>query len=234
MANWLTRIEHGVFVTGTDTGVGKTAVAGAIARVLADAGRNVGVMKPIASGCLLRCGELISPDADFLQTAAHTVDPIELVCPVRLRHPLAPTVAAALEHKKIDLARIRRAWAALKQRHECMIVEGIGGLLVSISARRTVADLARDLGLPVLIVARPALGTINHTLLTVEAARRRDLSLMGVIIDRYPRRGAGLAERTNPAELERVTGLPVLAILKDDPKVSVARGQLGSLPRQLV
>lgn len=233
MSNWLDKIGSGVFVTATDTGVGKTAVGGALARVLSDAGRDVGVMKPVASGCSVRRGELFCEDAEFLRRAARCDEPIDMICPIRLRAPLAPDVAARLEGRRIDLRPVWRAYASLRRRHECVIVEGAGGLLVPITDRTTMADLAEKIGLPLVVVVRPSLGTINHTMLTVEAARRRGLSMLGLVVNRFPQR-PGLAERTNPEELMRRTGLPVLAILREDRSVSVAAGRLGSLQKQLL
>lgn len=168
----------GVFVTGTDTGVGKTVVACALARALRAAGRDVGVLKPAETGVPPE-GPL---DAHELRRAACVDDPIESICPVQLQLPAAPTVAAAAEGTTVDLDAIRAAWSRLRARHEVMIVEGAGGLLVPLAERCTMADFAAELGLPLVVVARAALGTINHTLLTLEAIERRGLSLAGVVI----------------------------------------------------
>ncbi len=166
------------FVTGTDTGVGKTVVACALARGVRAQGVDVGVMKPAETGV-----EAAGPlDALALREAAASDDPLELVCPEAFALPAAPTVAAAAEGREVDADAIRRAWHELRGRHEHMIVEGAGGLLVPIWKGATMADLASELGLPLVVVARGALGTINHTLLTIEAARRRDLEIAGVVI----------------------------------------------------
>jgi len=168
----------GVFVTGTDTGVGKTVVACTLARALRGAGRDVGVLKPAETGVPPE-GPL---DAHALLVAAGADDPIEDVCPVQLKLPAAPTVAAAAEGTEVDLAAIRAAWSRLRARHEVMIVEGAGGLLVPLAEKCTMADFAAELELPLVVVARAALGTINHTLLTLEAIERRGLPLAGVVI----------------------------------------------------
>jgi dethiobiotin synthetase len=168
----------GIFVTGTDTGAGKTLVACALVRGLRSLGLDVGVMKPVETGV----GAAGPRDALALREAAGVDDPLELVCPFALALPAAPTVAAAAEGRRIDLEVIRRAFATLASRHGCVVVEGAGGLLVPVSDGASMADLARELGLPLLVVARASLGTINHTLLTLEAARTRGLRVAGVVI----------------------------------------------------
>ena len=170
--------RSGVFVTGTDTGVGKTVVSCAIARALRAHGRDVGVMKPAETGVPPE-GPL---DARELRAAASVSDPIEDICPVQLELPAAPTVAAAAEGREVPLDEVRAAWERLHARHEVMIVEGAGGLLVPLAEKCTMADFAAELGLPVVVVARAALGTINHTLLTLEALERRGLPLAGVVV----------------------------------------------------
>ena len=169
---------RGVFVTGTDTGVGKTLVACALVRGLRRLGLDVGVMKPVETGV----GAAGPRDALALREAAGVDDPLELVCPFALALPAAPTVAAAAEGRRIELDVIRRAFATLASRHGCVVAEGAGGLLVPVADGASMADLARELGLPLLVVARASLGTINHTLLTLEAARTRGLRVAGVVI----------------------------------------------------
>lgn len=168
-----------LFVTGTDTGVGKTVAACALVRGLRDQGLDVGVMKPIETGVDPTAGPL---DAIALSAAAGEPDALDLVCPLRFSLPAAPCVAADDEGKKVDLKPVREAFGELVSRHDWLVVEGAGGLLVPTTPDATMADLARDLGLPVLLVARPALGTINHTRLCVEETLRRGLDLVGVIV----------------------------------------------------
>lgn len=197
-------------VTGTDTGVGKTLVTGGIAAALARKGVDVGVMKPFATGARRLRGGLVSEDALFLRKAAGVDDPLDLLNPVCLEPPLAPAMAAKVARKPIDLRRVWAAWAELTRRHSTMIVEGVGGLLVPLSTRLTVADLARRWKLPLVIVTRPTLGTLNHTALTVDAARSRGLTVLGLVINAAARPGRTLAERLNPDALRRDTGLPIL------------------------
>jgi len=169
---------RGLFVTGTDTGVGKTVVTCALARGLRAAGIDVGVMKPVETG-VPASGPA---DALALRAAAGVEDPIELVCPLRFSLPAAPLVAARDEGRETPMAPIRDAFATLSARHALMLVEGAGGLLVPFDDETDMADLARTLGLPILIVARTALGTINHTRLTLEAADARGLDVLGVVL----------------------------------------------------
>jgi dethiobiotin synthetase len=171
-------VTRGLFISGTDTGVGKTVVACAIARGLLARGRDVGVLKPAETGV----GPDGPLDAQALRTAAGVADPLERVCPQQFALPAAPTVAAAAEGREVDLAAMDAAFRALRAAHEILLVEGAGGLLVPATAKLCMADLAARWELPVLVAARAALGTINHTLLTLEALERRGLSLAGVVI----------------------------------------------------
>ena len=218
----------GFLITGTDTEVGKTVIAGGIARILKDAGKNVGVFKPVASGCRPGRVGLVSQDAEFLAHCADSVETLEQICPLRYKEPLAPEVAIARGAEVFDLEIIRSGYNRLANDKDIMIVEGIGGLLVPLAKDFTVADLAAQMDLPLLIVSRPDLGTINHTLLTVEAARARGLNVAGIIINSYVAETASVAEETNPAAIERATGLKVLALVPRDLETNLARGTIGS------
>jgi dethiobiotin synthetase len=169
---------RGVFVTGTDTGVGKTLVACAILRGLRARGMDVGAMKPVETG-VGRPGPL---DALALREASGADDDLADVCPERFALPAAPSVAAAREGRVIDLTRIEACFDAITSRHECVVVEGAGGLLVPLTQAADMADLAARLGLPVVLVARGALGTINHTRLSLEALATRGIALAGVVL----------------------------------------------------
>ena len=218
----------GLFITGTDTEVGKTVVAGGIARVLREAGRRVGVMKPIASGCERR-GRfgLVSPDAEFLAHCGDVPEPLDTVNPIRYREPLAPAVAARRVGRPVNYDRIRQARDRIAARAELLIAEGVGGFLVPLDARRTVADLAVEFGLPVVIVGRAGLGTINHTLLTVEAVRARDLPIAAIVLNGYNADQPSLAEETNPETIARHTGLPAPTVVPQDPQPRPAAGRIG-------
>jgi len=220
-------MSQGYFITGTDTGVGKTVVAAGIARVLREAGVDVGVMKPVASGCARRREGLVSEDAEFLAKAADAPEPLDDLAPIRLAEPLAPTVAAARAERDLDLHPMWTVWQRLRRRHAVMLVEGIGGALCPVTPRQNVADLARRFNLPVLVVARPGLGTINHTAMTVEVLRTRRLTVEGVVVNRYNRDTEDVAELTNPDEIQRATGVPVLGLVPDDPATDFRAGVVG-------
>ena len=195
---------NGVFVSGTDTGVGKTVVAAGIAATLKASGVDVGVMKPVSTGG----GG--AGDADVLQRAIASTDSSDLVNPVSLEHPLSPNVAARIEGVQIDVSLIERAALQLSERHEYLVVEGVGGLLVPFRNDFFVADLVKLFDLPLLIVARPGLGTINHTLMTIGCAVSKGISVMGVIYNDVQGHVAGIAERTNPEVVERLSGVRCL------------------------
>ena len=214
---------NGLFITGTDTEIGKTVIAGGLAAAVQSTGVDVGVMKPIATGGIshpsLHNGHITSEDAIFLQHVAQVDDALELINPICLRHPLAPSVAAALEGVTIDLNRVDEAFNQLCQRHQFMVVEGVGGLAVPIQGDVVVADLAKRLNLPLLIVARAHLGTINHTLLTVAFARSFDLEICGIVLNGLRADAKGLAEATNPEEIARLTRLPILGVIPFDKRL---------------
>lgn len=206
-------MTQGIFITGTDTGVGKTYVATGIATTLTCRGGDVGVMKPVETGCSLHAGRLIPNDAIRLMKAAKVRDSISIVNPYRFRKPLAPCIAAEQEGKPIDPAKIVAAFNTLSQRHDFMIVEGAGGIMVPLTESYNYLDLAKALGLQVLIIARPGLGTINHTLLTIAALRQRKITIAGIVINYVEDLTPGLAEKTNPAAIEKISGERILAII---------------------
>lgn len=212
---------RGFFITGTDTGVGKTAVTAGLAASLKRKGLNVGVMKPLQTGSANTGQGMISVDALFTMLVAGISEAMELVCPYRLEPPLAPRVAAEIKGITIEVNKISAAYRKLCTRHEFMLVEGAGGIMVPIAGRFLMADLAKLLDLPVLIVARPGLGTVNHTLLTVEYAKSRGLRVAGIIINGFKRHTAGPAEKTNPGLIEELSGVPVVGTVPHDPDLDV-------------
>ncbi len=198
-----------LFVTGTDTGVGKTIVAGALAAAGRQCGARIGVMKPVESGCARVDGRLIPRDAVFLREMAGCRAPLPLVNSYALQHPLAPALAAQMEGVEIDLSHIELGFRALASEYTHVIVEGAGGLLTPLWGRWTMRDLAARLRLPVLIVARNTLGAINHAAMTVEAARAAGLDVIGIVLNR-----TGFeqdeATGTNATSLRRWGGAPLL------------------------
>jgi len=203
-------VSRGIFITGTDTGVGKTVVAAVLARLLRMRGLSVGVMKPVTSGCREENGRLVSDDALLLCQAAG-VDCSEDVAPYLLRESVAPAEAARQDGIVIDFARIRASFDRLAAGHDFVIVEGAGGLMVPLAGGLLVADLARQLELSLLVVARPDLGTINHTVLTCFAAGQMGLKVAGVVINNYPD-SPGLAERSAPHQIGSLCGAALLGL----------------------
>lgn len=201
---------RGIFITGTDTGVGKTVVAAAIARLLKLRGINVGIMKPVTSGCRRQDGQLISDDAELLAWAAG-VPCDKDAAPYRMELPIAPSVAASREGVRVDFTAIGESLERLGSRHDFVIVEGAGGLMVPLCGGLLIADLISFLKIPLLVVARPNLGTINHTALTCFAARQLAMDLRGVVINNYPET-PDLAEEYAPHLLDSLSGAPLLGV----------------------
>src|SRR5436190_10456590 len=180
----------GLFVTGTDTGVGKTVIAGAIANWFYRRGRRVAVLKPVATGCVKRREGLVSEDAEFLAVCSRTPHPLDLICPQRYLEPLAPSVAAKRTRQPLDWEAIQRSIRIMSADSDVMIVEGVGGVMVPMDDKHLVLDMMKWLGAPAVVVARPNLGTINHSLLTVQAIRDAGVKVAGVVINRYRTDGA--------------------------------------------
>lgn len=224
----------GLFVVGTDTGVGKTRVASSIARILVGEGRRVGVLKPVATGVGEGPGR--GDDAAQLIAAAGGSIPPERVVPLWFPEPLAPALAARRAGVRLDQGEVERAvgealdwWS---DRADLMLVEGIGGLLTPMAEGTTLADLAVKLDYPLLVVARRGLGTLNHTLMTIEAARHRGLRVAGVVLNgaEPTRAGGDLAEATGADELSRrLDGIAVLAEIPYDEDAHAADAILSGL-----
>ena len=219
----------GLFITGTDTGVGKTAVTAGMAHLLRAHGLSVGVMKPIQTGCVMRHGRRIAPDARLLLRSAgsRSAHPGEYpdrpdgrmktendwACPYRFKEAVSPLVASQREGIPIDVNRIKSAYRCLAARNQVMLVEGTGGLLAPITRQLFSVDLALALGLPLLVVARRGLGTLNHTLLTVRWAQQTGATVIGVVFNSPDSSRMTLADRTNPKTFSELSSLPVLGII---------------------
>jgi dethiobiotin synthetase len=206
-----------VFVTGTGTEVGKTVVAAVIARTAAARGRRVAVFKPAVSGL----GDLAGSEADheLLRRAAGSAQSDDEIAPYRFDPPVSPHLGAELAGEPIDPALLLRRAAAAEAAADLLVVEGVGGFLVPLAGDYLVRDLARELGFAVTIAAAPGLGTINHTLLTIEAVRAAGLELSGVVLTPWPAEPSEV-ERSNRLTIERfgavdVATLPPLDL--DDP-----------------
>ncbi|MEW6038909.1 MAG: dethiobiotin synthase [Pseudomonadota bacterium] len=202
------RVPHGLFVTGTDTGVGKTQIAAALARLLHERNLVVRPRKPVESGCRQEHDHLVPEDARTLQTAARTNDPLERVCPYPLEPPLSPERAAMLAGLRFGLDDVRAACLEGVAETDFLLVEGAGGFYSPLAPGMLNADLAAALPLPVLLVAADRLGTIGHTLLTIEAIRRRGLDLIGVVLNQID--PAHDPRMDNAADLSRWLNRPVI------------------------
>lgn len=201
-------VMGGLFITGTDTGVGKTFIARGIAATLRARGRRVGVLKPVETGCGSGA-ERRPADAAALRAAAGSDLALDRICPYQLDAPLAPDVAARLERTRVDPTVLIAAFEAIDRTHDVTLVEGAGGLLVPITECYLMADLARDLDLPLLVVVGSKLGAINHTLLTLEAAAARGLAVRGYVLNRASEE-EDAASATNASLLARCTDAPCL------------------------
>ena len=191
----------GVFVTGTGTEVGKTVVSATIARTAAAAGRRVAVFKPAVSG-LEEGGE---PDHALLRRAAGSRQSDDEIAPYRYRPPVSPHLGAALAGESISPERLRAAASRAAAASDELVVEGVGGFLVPLTLGYLIRDFARDLGLPVVIAAAPGLGTINHTLLTIESVGAVGLGVAAVVLTPWPEE-PGEIERSNREAIERLGG----------------------------
>lgn len=211
--------KNGFFITGTGTGVGKTFVAAGIAGYLRRKGINTGVMKPVQSGYECPDGPRLVGDALLLAHAARVNDEPSLINPYCFEPPLAPRVAAELAGENLDPNKIMKAYRELEKRHQLLLVEGAGGMQVPLTGKMLMADLIAMMGLPVIIVARAGLGTINHTLLTVSYARSAGIPIAGIIINDY--RDEDMSEKTNPSLIAEFSGVPLLGIIQhtDDPSL---------------
>jgi len=210
-----TGLRPGCFVTGTDTGVGKTAVTAALARCLADRRISVGVMKPIETGTALQGKG--SSDAERLRMAAGVSDPLDLISPYRFADPLAPLAAARRTGGKIELERVMVAFTRLAGLHRVILVEGVGGVLAPLSDQFDTGELVLRMRLPALVIGRAALGGVNHALLTIEALRRRHVPILAVVLNREaadaevsPDILAELQEKTTAALVRELGGLPLI------------------------
>jgi dethiobiotin synthetase len=203
---------RGLFITGTDTGVGKSIVTGGLAGLLRKQRINVGVMKPVETGCLHDDGSFSPADAQFLKDMSGVDAPLEEIVPYQFKEPLAPSVAAEREGITIDTNQLVKKFEHISRHHDVMLVEGAGGLLVPLYQRFLFIDLVKRFKLPVLIVSRATLGTINHTLLTLQAARAEKVPVAGIVINNLsPEKNA--ASETNPEVIARLVDVPVWGVL---------------------
>lgn len=203
-------MKKGLFITGTDTGVGKTVIAAAVIRALHAYGINACGMKPIETGCH-RDGDMLYPsDGMFLKTVAHMDETVNYVTPYCFEAPVAPYVASEMEQKEIDINVIVDGMNILLQRYPAVVVEGVGGLLAPIRKDYFVLDLIKEMGLPAVVVARPSLGTINHTLLTVGYALKEGIRVSGIIMNFSRPPDSTPAENTNQLMIKQLSPVPFI------------------------
>jgi dethiobiotin synthetase len=219
--------HKGLFITATDTGVGKTLVAGAIAKILSQKGKKVGVFKPVATGCKKTKQGLVSEDAEFLAHCADSKFALDIINPITFEIPAAPFACEKTENKKVTLKKIAAAYKQICSKTDFVIVEGIGGIRVPITKDTDVLGLAKSFNLPVIIVAKSKLGTINHTLLTIDAARQSGLSLAGVIINGYDEKTKDLAEKTNAEIIKKLGKVKIMAVVPFDDTTNMKKFVIG-------
>ncbi|MFL6319803.1 MAG: dethiobiotin synthase [Nitrososphaeraceae archaeon] len=216
----------GVFVTGTDTEIGKTTVAASLASLLRLSGWNVGVMKPFATGTRVFSTKYKSKDSALLARAAQVNDPDKEINPFFYSVPTAPfTAAKIMSEKEPSLEDALRICQKLAAKHNFMIVEGIGGIMVPLTKEKCVLHFAKSLGLPTIIVAGSELGTINHTLLTVKICNDFGLNLLGIIINGMPAKVSLLKKQTVETirELSKVRILSVIPYIRKNTEKNLCR-----------
>jgi dethiobiotin synthetase len=200
----------GFFITGTDTGVGKTVIAGALIKTAQSLGLKVCGMKPLETGCKKINGALFPSDGDFLKKMSDVDEPLSLITPCAYENPLAPMVAADIEKKLVNLTAIKDSFKNLSEKYQSVMVEGIGGLLVPITRNYFVIDLIKELNLPVIMVSKPGIGAINHTLLTLNYALINSLNVAGIIINYTQAYQGTIAEDTNMQAIMELSPVPVI------------------------
>ena len=203
---------RGLFITATDTDIGKTMITGAIAAALKARGIHVGVFKPLASGAISNQeGKLVSEDASFLMKAAGIGEELRSeVNAVCLKPALTPAIAARESNITIDIEKIIADIKKNAQKYDMVLIEGVGGITAPLWQDYLLADMMKAFALPAIIVSKPRLGAINHTVLTYEYAKQRAIELNGVILNRWEADSAGILEESNIEYIENMTGLPIV------------------------
>ncbi|MBI4825919.1 MAG: dethiobiotin synthase [Nitrospirae bacterium] len=195
---------RGFFITGTDTGVGKTFVAAGIIRALTLMGYSACPVKPVETGCAMRGGVLVPVDALELLEASGLSEPLDIVNPYRFRHALAPSVAAEEDNAVISKKKIIAFYNKLRKKYDFTIVEGSGGLMAPLYKKYLFINLIKEMEIPLIIVARPGLGTINHTLLTLKAARAEGITVTGVILNHSKKAEKDMSVSSNPFMIKSI------------------------------
>ncbi len=203
---------RGVFITGTGTGVGKTAVAAGLAWALRKRGIDVGVMKPFGTSNRVFSKKYRSGDTAILARAAGASEPDHELNPFFYQTAASPLMASrARGEPPVNIEKTIQSLERLAARHDFVVVEGIGGIMVPLTESEHVADFAKRIGLPVLIVSQPIIGTLNHTLLTVMACQKFGLDVKGIIVNKMPKKPSIIEQKT-PQVIEELSGIPVWAL----------------------
>lgn len=216
------------FITGTDTGVGKTSITAGLAGSMRKLGVNVGVMKPIASGIPKKTG-FKSSDVDIIVEASQTKDSEDLINPVFLPIPTSPYDATKLLSLSIDMSLILTAFTKLLSIHDILLVEGIGGIMTPIAKNFFVADMIKAMGIETVIVTRASLGTLNHTMMTYQSCKDYGIKVKGLVINNFDEKGTA-SEKNAPVTLHEITGLNILGVvpfIKDYNKIDTMIEMVG-------
>ncbi|PIQ86144.1 MAG: dethiobiotin synthase [Candidatus Omnitrophica bacterium CG11_big_fil_rev_8_21_14_0_20_43_6] len=223
---------RGVFVTGTDTGVGKSIVTGLLAKYLREKGYKVVTQKWVQTGS--RFSADINLHLKIMGVAKGAIkDHLACVCPYVFKLPASPHLAAKVEKKKIETAKIKQSFKLLSSNFDFVIVEGIGGALVPVNEKCLVIDIAKELGLPVLVVAQNKLGVINHLLMTVEALKHRKMKILGIIFNNCKGQHK-LIVRDNPEIIRKITGEKILGVLPWNKKFSLLYKKFRSIAGEMI
>jgi len=221
---------NGFFITGTDTDVGKTVVTACLSILFKNQGMDVGVMKPIETGVDPECSSAANSDAKFLMEVSSSTDAEDEVCPYRLKTPASPYQSSQIASIQIQPATLLEKFKVLQSRHSTLLVEGVGGLMVPITKRYNVADLALEMALPLIIVSRLKIGTLNHTSLTINAARQHGLKIKGIILNQQEKGDPDDVEKQQGKLIEELSDTPILGTCPYIEDVSL-EGLKNSLPK---
>ncbi|MBN2145652.1 MAG: dethiobiotin synthase [Candidatus Aureabacteria bacterium] len=202
--------EKRVFITGTDTGVGKTYVSIKILQMFQENGLKPCYFKPISTGGIFHQNKLVSEDVLNVRKKTGIQESEELMNPLLYSIPAAPVISAELEGKPVQLNKIRQAYKSLCEHYESIVVEGIGGIMVPLTENYLVIDLVKEFNLPVIVVARAKLGTLNHTALTIRVLKDFGIKISGIVISHSSQMDLELGEDASIAVMERITGIPVI------------------------
>ena len=219
--------KSGLFIAGTDIDVGKTLIAGAIARILVEQGVKAGVFKPIGTGCRRQWDGLVSGDADFLAGCANSELAVSVINPVAYLTDASPFICAEREGKTIDFGSIAEAYRAMCENSEFVIVEGVGGVREPLTEEFDLLDLAVEFDLPVVIVAGAKPGTVNHTLMTIDCVKAAKLRIAGVVINGYDAREETVAGNTAGVLIAQFGGVNILSEVPFDETVDIEQSYPG-------